>query len=153
MSIEFSQTFGNVTVEVWAGDIGDMAMAKLAPVIDAAFKDEKMQKSHVKKHMVVAYENGLVVGGMLMDVINKTWDSCDIMTYQEAVLPAEQRRGIGSKMFDALKLWAPQAQVSVIYSCVDVGDDVGEAFILKQDGFSLYDEDDYDLTFSYVVRL
>ena len=151
MSINFSKVYGDVTVEVWSGRIGDIALAKIGPVIAAAYPTKSEAAYPMSNYMVVAHMDGAVVGGMFL-LMSSSWDESDVTTANEAVLPTHQRRGIGSKMYDGLKLWAATAEerVKIIYSHVDVGDKVGEAFISKQDGFSQTEENDKELTFEYV---
>jgi len=149
MSIRLSKVYGDVTVELWSGNIGDMAISKLGPVFAASF-NRQLHKAHVSNYMMMARIGDKVVGGMLFTV-SGGWDDNDVMTYDESVLPMHRRLGVGSRMYDCLKTWAATAEekIKVIYSHVDVGDKVGEAFMLSQEGFELFEEDDEELTFKY----
>ena len=153
---------GLVRIEIWAskGDgekLKDMAMSKFAPILKLAYPGRELERDSVRALLLLAFEKE-PVGGMLIQAFGDDWTrTTELATYKEAVLPTRQRRGVGTQMLLALKEWAVDAladedkwRIRSIRNAVDVDDVVGKAFMDKQEGFEIYEENDEEISYAWV---
>ena len=79
MSLVYSQTSGDVTVQIWKGkNCAGKAMELLAPQMQSVFGGT-MRPYLVDDYMLVALENEkVVVGGMFMSISDATFDFVEV---------------------------------------------------------------------------
>ena len=146
MSLHFSKTFAmkggqDISVEIWSTGAEDLIKRKFKPILKDAYKlnSVKLSSSEVKSAALVIVYDGRTqeaIGGMFFKEMKNGLDTVKIRTWKEAVVSSMQRRGVGSKMYDALKQWAAEnGKITEIESRVDAEDVNGMLFMDKQEGF------------------
>jgi len=146
MSLQFSKTFpkagSEITVQIWSA--GAEPIEKFVPVLAKTYKTKhaKLESNEAQDGFVVlAYakenNNNEAIGGMLFMYQKNAVETVKMQTWKEGVVPTMQRRGVGSRMYDTLKLWANEnPHITEIESRVDEGDVAGMLFMDKQEDFS-----------------